>query len=73
VIAIISIQKNKLKILNNEKDIKIAHVKLSKIFNKAWPATIFANSRIDKLNKRVTYEIISIRIKKCRIGFGAVG
>jgi len=47
--------------------------KSNKIFNKAWPATMFANRRTAKLIKRIKKETNSIIIKKCSSSFGASG
>ena len=42
--------------------LKQANPKLVIIFNKVWPANIFANNRIDKLKILAIWEIISITI-----------
>jgi len=48
----------------------IVKLKPIKIFNNVCPAIIFANNRIDKLNKRATYETISIKTNKMAIAIG---
>lgn len=49
----------------------IVHAKDPKILVSAWPAIIFANNRIAKLNTRTKYEIISNNIKNHDIIKGA--
>ena len=49
----------------------INQIKPAKIFNSVCPDIKFANNRIDKLNTRATYEIISMIIKNGAIANGA--
>ena len=58
--------------INKKPDEKTFTPKVATKCNKVWPAVMFALNRIDKLNARIVYEIISRTIKKGKINKGIV-